>query len=288
MATLTRPLTPGQARLVHSHGGLGAWHRDLIPVTEHDHEPDLIRVTDWRQETTFRQPDPDRLAGIVSSLGVSLRIGDRWWGHLLAHDTQPRHWREIEIDCLRSLVNILVAAVERSAGESSQAAIAELGQYSLRTRQPEHVLQRAVHLTRQVLDVPGCVLVRPSHHGYRVCHSSGAPDWTGEQPTATPPEAPRPHLVLPPAVIAEDLPDPTGETAPGPEHPHGIRSTLSVPVLVGGHLWARLVAHDLRPRRWRDGEVDLVQSLANVLALFLEHTRWRTDSATAPGNSRKY
>jgi GAF domain-containing protein/anti-sigma regulatory factor (Ser/Thr protein kinase) len=278
MGTLCRFGGAGRWRVVNARGRVASSVGEETPaVLQDDRDGDLVRVQDWRTEVRLVQPERERDAGVLSSLGVTLRVGDRCWAQLTVQDVQPRHWRRVEVDFLRSLANTLVAAVDRSIGEAAQAAMAELGQLALESPDLHPVLDRAVELAQEILDVAGCVLAIRVRNRIQVRIARGLPDLSPglEFEYARETGWERAWCVTEP-ISVEDWQTETSAFRPRAVGENEVRSSLSAAVLVGGQPWGRIVANDLRPRRWRESEVSFVQSLANVLTLAVEHDRMQS------------
>jgi PAS domain S-box-containing protein len=54
----------------------------------------------------------------------------------------------------------------------------------------------------------------------------------------------------------------------------GVRANLSVPILIREHLWGLLIAHQCTaPRHWNDWEIELVQQLADQIAIAISQAQ---------------
>jgi hypothetical protein len=86
-----------------------------------------LPVVDWYHDTAPPIPALIRDAGFRSSLYVAIQVEQAPWGRLVVHDRQTRHWRQVEIDFIQSLANVLATRVESDTGRTIQAAVAEFG-----------------------------------------------------------------------------------------------------------------------------------------------------------------
>jgi len=129
-------LDPGYRRLIVAAsdgspelpvGAVVSVDGDIRPSVDTDRP---LEVEDWRNRPS-RLPAALAQAGVISSLGVSVMVGNRTWGRLSAMDVRPRRFSELEADFLQSLAHLLASAMERDLIET-------------RLRQTTRQLQRAL------------------------------------------------------------------------------------------------------------------------------------------------
>lgn len=270
---LIRLVGPGRYRMVCGHGETGLARGQEVdagaaPGPEPDTEP--LRVDDWRAETRLVQPEHLARVGVVSGLSAALVLDGQPWGWLAVHDRRRRRWREVEVDFLRSLANILVAALERATWEAAQAAVAAFGRFALESRDLDATLERACETVRRVLDLPMCAVVRHAgHRRMRVLCAQGPSGLAAGQEFEV---AGALQRVWGSADVlrVEDWATETRFPPPPAGSRSGMRSSLLGTLRVGGASWACVVAHDARPRHWREVEMDFFRSLVNVLAAAVE------------------
>jgi GAF domain-containing protein len=274
IGTLSRWTGLRRLRFVRVHGpyeGVTAGEERELPPDYDPEDPleEPVSVEDWRHERRLTQPEATRSAGIVSSMTVPIIVWGSPWGLLTMHDTCPRRWSDTEVEVLRSVADILAAAVERDRGERMQATAAGFALFALESGDLAAMAERAVQLAMDTLGVrvsmvarrlgPGCLRMicirgHPAlRDGEEVQIPSGLEPDIWDEPLRVD------DWGVEPLLFRSDVICPTG-----------VLSTLSVPLPLRGRPWGSVSVHDVHPRRWQQSEVDFLSSLATVLAIALE------------------
>jgi len=167
---------------------------------------------------------------------------------------------------------------EPSPRLSQKAAIAELGQRALLSRDVEGLLHLAVDLLRQVLEVdyakvlhqpaPGEPLVLVAGSGWRDHIRLGE----AEVPCNLSSQAGYTLLTNEP-VFVEDLERETRFSGPDLLVDHGVVSGMSVVIQGRDNPYGLLGVHSTRRRRFTVGDGDFLRSVANILGSAVENQR---------------
>jgi PAS domain S-box-containing protein len=230
-----------------------------------------VIVEDMAHEPRFT-PSPFLLrAGIVSGVTVPISAGNIGaWGVLGAHATAPRQFSPADVDFLRSVATILGQAVERDRVDqqlvlhaAQQSAIAELSRVALTSAQD--AIPRACNIVRESLEADLSLFLELDEKARVLRSTAGAPN----VPALTIPlEGSQSGLSIErnaPVVIEDYTARPIG-----PWLGLGMTSGMTIPVVSNAHRFGVLTAHNRGRRRFDDAQVDLMKSLANILADALE------------------
>jgi len=276
-ATLVRWTTLNRGRLVCAEGAVDPAAEDEFDLPEETipwwTSPEPV-LAEGRSSPTIRSGHEGGTgAQGISSLSAAVLVGDWPWGRLIVHETRPRRWLDTEVDFLRSLATVLAVALDRVTADAAQAAVAGFGRFALQTHDLDLTVGRAVELAMEGLDAPLCTLSRRVGRSRlrSICVRGPSVVVPGQEFEISP-ALERAWDVTEPLLV-EDWSRETRFPRPAVGTADGVMSALQVSVLVGGRPWGRLIAHDLRPRHWREIEVDFIQSLANVLAAAVERDR---------------
>lgn len=158
---------------------------------------------------------------------------------------------------------------EREAGVDDRSAVAGLARFALRSRDVEATLRLGVDVAVRLLELPVGVVVRGVGERWRLVHGVG--------PLPVPPGEefdPDPDLRKAcaggePLVIEDRRTDPRFPPAVDPAQ-FPLVAGLSVPVQVDGREWGRLLVAGTAPRRFSATDVDVVWSVADIVASALE------------------
>lgn len=162
-----------------------------------------------------------------------------------------------------------------------QAVVAEIGWEALRSDQPSKVLDEAVALVAQNLDVEYCKVLELLPDKKALLLRSGV-GWKqglvghGTVGAGTDSQAGYTLLSDQP-VIVEDLRTETRFSGPPLLHEHGVVSGISTIIPTSEGPYGVLGAHTKRRRRFTRDEVNFLQAVANVLGTMIE--RQRADGA---------
>lgn len=109
-----------------------------------------VIVEELRAESRFHPADLLFDHGVVSGLSVSVHTSHAQWGVLSVHMRSPRAWRADEISFLKSVANVLAAAISRVRAEE---ALRELNlQLEETVRQRTGELNRLVQVLREEVE----------------------------------------------------------------------------------------------------------------------------------------
>lgn len=215
-----------------------------------------IQIAEW----TLRRKD-----GTYLPVEVSAKIlpDGRW--QAFVRDITERKRAENEIRMLARL----------------QAAVANLGLRALRTDSPGHVLDEAVALVAQTLDVEYCKVLELLPEGHALLLRSGV-GWkeglVGRATVGAGADSQAGYTLLcDQPVVVEDLRTEKRFSGPPLLHEHGVVSGMSVIIATGTGPYGVLGAHTGRRRIFSRDEVHFLQSAANVLGLMIG--RCRTEGA---------
>jgi PAS domain S-box-containing protein len=163
-----------------------------------------------------------------------------------------------------------VTAFENRARQ--QAAVAKLSRRALEGRDLNSLLDDAVSLVTNVLDVEFCKVLELVAEA--LCLRAGAGWKPGSVGKITLPIGLGSHggftLLSSSPVVVEDLKSETRFQAPTFFLDHGIRSGISVIIHGQGKPYGILGAHTARPRSFTGDDVHFLQSVADVLAAAIE------------------
>ncbi|HEY6798542.1 MAG TPA: GAF domain-containing protein [Kineosporiaceae bacterium] len=283
MGTLSEWAGGGRRRMLCSRGPTGvavgqvwdvAVELDSLAAAS---EP--VCVEDWRTEQRFTASATSRAAGVVSSLLAPVLAAGRAWAFLVAHDTRPRQWTQPEVDVVQSVAHILATAVQRRADEAAQSVMVQFGRFALTSRDLDEVIEQAVTSAMRLLQAPIGSLSRGLGSGrQRMLFCRGDVGLLPGHEWETTEELEKQWFTAQPVLI-EDWQTETRFVQPQLSREMGVRSALLTTVSVGGEPWGRLAVSDTRPRRWRQVDVDVVQSLADLLSSALERDLAETAQA---------
>lgn len=280
IGTLTRGVGSGRHRMLFCRGTAG-----LLPGHECEPTEELgkqwsaaepVLIEDWQTETRFVQSEASRVQGVRSSLTAAVSVGGEPWGRLSVSDLRPRRWRQVDVDVVQSLANLLASAVERDMAETAQAALTEFGRFALATRDLDTTIGEAAEVAVRILDASIGNLARLVGPGRAQIVGLHGPYPVGIGGEITlPAELERKWSEDQPLRISDWRVE-TRFRQPEPAHAAGALSSLSVCVLADGEPWGRLTVLDARPRSWRQSEVNFIQALAHTLASAIERNRTET------------
>jgi PAS domain S-box-containing protein len=171
-----------------------------------------------------------------------------------------------------------------------QTALADFSLYALRASDPTQVLERAVRLTAEALDVDFCTVLELQPDG-RTLRVAAGHNWPQQRLGARigPEEDPQAREVLelfrqsdskaldaPQPMVIEDLRADARFTGTFRVREMGIVSAVCVAIPAGDHPFGTLSAHTRTRRRFEPAEYEFVQAVANVLSATLMQFRAQT------------
>lgn len=234
----------------------------------------------WRHEAVAR--------GVAAVLSLPLITNGQSLGALTIYAPEPNVFRPDEVALLVDLAGNLaygiVALRTRAAlrnRERQQAAVAELGRQALEGAGVPDLIDRAVVLVAQALDVEYAKVLEllPDREMLRLCAGVGWREgYVGHALVETGPGSQAGYTLLSrEPVIAEDLRTETRFCAPPLLRDHGVISGVSVIIADRDRPFGILGAHTTRPRRFTEDDIHFVQATANVLSAAIARTRWEED-----------
>jgi GAF domain-containing protein len=284
-------LGPGRVAVVHSRGPVG-----LAPREDLEFDPELLTthissdalsVGGWHNEPRAPGPRAGRAAGVRASLSVTVPVDGRPWGRLIVSDTEPRQFGGTDVDFAQSVADVLAAALERERVERGRAAVSAFGRFALESRDLAVTIGRAVDVVTRVLEAPMGAVVRLLGRPGRLAmvHVRGPVGLALGEEYEVDLELFAAHVLSEPLIIGDWC---TEARFPPPRVVHAARSvaSISVTVLVQGLPWGRLEVMDTAPRQFSDLEVDVISSVADVLAAALERERVEREHAVVAAFGR--
>jgi PAS domain S-box-containing protein len=103
----------GQVRVPASRGSQAGY---TLQVKE------LVIVDDLKTETRFKVPDVLFEHDVASGMSVAIPAAGRYWGVLGAHSKTPRRFTDDDAQFIRSVANVIGAALQKEAAEAEQRA----------------------------------------------------------------------------------------------------------------------------------------------------------------------
>ena len=234
-----------------------------------------IVVTNLAEETRFTPPELLVRHGVVSGVTVAVASSDgEPWGVLGAHSKTGVSFRTNDVDFLRSVAGVIAQAIgrHRSDAESQlraerQGAIAELGRLAV-TSLDDETLATTCSLVMRGLGVEYSSFQEISGDGRMLEHHAGlrsCEDLPAEMPVAKDTAAGLAVLTGTPVVIDDYALDRRFVTSPISASERVV-SSLTVPVATGTRTFGVLSAETRTRRQFTAGDIEYMQSLANMVA----------------------
>ncbi|MDZ8105104.1 MAG: GAF domain-containing protein [Nostoc sp. DedQUE12a] len=238
---------------------------------------------------------------VRANLAVPILQGKKLWGLLVANQcTAPRHWQTWEIDLLKQLATQVGIAIQQSqlyeqvqtelaerkrvesglrARVRQQAAVAELGQLALANLDIDALMDKAVVLITQSLEVEYSNVLELLGDRNTLLLRSGV-GWdsglVGNLKLALGSENETQAsytLVCSEPVIVYDLAKETRFQGPSLLIDHSVVSGISVIIQGQKQPFGVLGAHTTRLREFTQNDIHFLQAIANVLATTIER-KW--------------
>ncbi|MBI5177986.1 MAG: PAS domain S-box protein [Nitrospinae bacterium] len=155
-----------------------------------------------------------------------------------------------------------------------QAAVAKLGLKALQVRDPQEVMEIAANTVTRILDTEfggilelqpdGKSLVLMGNGGWKTKKAGqfNIPIFPGSQVAYI--------LASSEPVVVHDLPSETRFTPQPSLADFGVKSGVSIPLRVKGRVWGIFGTHTTKLRKFTEDEINIFQSIANVLAMAIE------------------
>ena len=215
--------------------------------------------------------------------------GSQYWADLnivpLA-DSSGRftHWLWVQ----RDITERKLAETKLRAAARASAAVAELGQQALAGTEIQTLMDTAVTLVAQALEVEYCELLELMPEGNSFLLRAGKgwqPGLVGYAVKGSKERSLAGYTLLTgEPVIVEDLREETRFSGEQELHNHGVISGVSARVHGLPQPFGVLGAHTTKHRRFTEDDVNFLQSVANVLATAIE--RKRSDEALKQSEER--
>jgi diguanylate cyclase (GGDEF)-like protein/PAS domain S-box-containing protein len=188
---------------------------------------------------------------------------------LVPDELGRRRWHGVLSDITDG--KLAEAELERRAAQ--QAAVARLGEHALERLPVADLMQEAVSAAAEVLEVEITLVAEllADENALQLRASVGRSDAAPFEraPAGTRSQAGYALLLGAPVVVTDWATESRFEQS-APLHRAGVRSGVTVLIEGRDGPFGTFGAHSLRPREYSTGDVDFVQSLANVLADALE------------------
>ncbi len=189
---------------------------------------------------------------------------------LVEDDVGRRRWHGILLD----ITDRKQAELELERRAAQQAMVARLGEHALERLPTSELMQEAVGGAREVLEVDGALVAQllPDGCSFRFRAACGLPKVTiGSQAHKDGTSSQATYTVLTGApVLVDDWATETRFGNPQAIVDQGIHSSLTVAIEGPEAPFGILGIHAFAPREFSAGDIDFIQSLANVLADALE------------------
>ncbi len=177
---------------------------------------------------------------------------------------------------------------ELRARARQQAAVAELGQRALAGTDLSALMEDAVALVAQVLEVEYCKVLKLLTDNSAMVLRAGTgwkDDYVGNTVVSAGADSQDGFTLLSRApVIVEDLREETRFSGPALLHDHGVVSGLSVIIHGRERPFGVLGAHSTRRLKFTSDDIHFLQAIANVLAAAID--RKRTEEALQKANEQ--
>ncbi|HVS31001.1 MAG TPA: PAS domain S-box protein [Thermoanaerobaculia bacterium] len=229
-------------------------------------------------ETRFAPSRRLMTHGVISSVTVPIDGGvEGPWGVLGAFSRSAHDFAASEVDFLRALAMTLGQAIERRRAEVElqvravqQSAIAELGRRTATDLGPE-TLNRTCELVMDGLSVEYSTFLQLVDDGSTLSVRAGS-DWMPDQPHVIPvvgTQAGHTFRDSMPVIVRDYFAE--RRFASSAFVQHGIRAGLTVPVATQHRKFGVLTAYTRVAKEFTGGDMQFLQSVANLLAEALEH-----------------
>ena len=202
--------------------------------------------------------------------------GSRFWASVVLTALVDEQGR------LRGFADVTRDLTERRRDEEllarrgrQQEALAQLGLSALRGDEPQALMEHAVRMLAESLDVELAKVLELEPSGETLLLRAGV-GWSDE---VVPGEGRVPSgkdsqagytLASDEPVVVRDLPAESRFRGPALLRDHGVRSGMSVVIHGARGFWGVLGVHTRRPREFTRSEVSFLQSVANVLGAALQ------------------
>lgn len=158
-----------------------------------------------------------------------------------------------------------------------QAAVSKLGLFALKAQDVQSVLDEAVGLVRETLDVALAKVLELAPGGEYLVLRSGAgwdPGLVGKARVPVDRDTHAGYAMLSQEpVVVEDFSTETRFAGTDLLHQHGVKSGVTVVIEGRETPWGIFGVHSREPRSYGASDIDFVQSMANVVTAALERER---------------
>ena len=244
---------------------------------------EMLFVPDTQSDPRNLLAQRDREQGIRTFLGLPVKIRDEVLGVLTFNTEHPHEYSPAELKTLSSFADTAALAIDNARlyeaarrREMRLATLATVTQSLTATLSVQEVLHRVVERTVTLfdssvsrlwlLDDEGQTLTLRAHAGDRAAVDTATTLRLGEGFVG------RITKTCSALVVDDVWQDPRPENA-ARLRAEGIASFAGVPVTIGGQVLGALGIGTREPRRFREEELSLLQSLANSAAIAIANAR---------------
>ena len=239
----------------------------------------LNELSDFPVATSFAGP---RAEGYHAGIGVPLRRREAWVGALYVGSKTPRRYTQAEVDLIQNIANQIGVALENAdlyermrQRVSELEGLAQLSATCVATFETAALARLAVNWTTRLL--------RAHTTTIRLLESDTVRLFA--QASASNQENPTPYLSLDAVtrrIVRERVPYTISDTQTDsgvlPFHREhlqklGLRSLLAVPLFARERVLGILATGHAEPHAWTSHEVDLAQTIANVVASAMDNAQ---------------
>ncbi|WP_341530840.1 GAF domain-containing protein [Nostoc sp. UHCC 0302] len=236
---------------------------------------------------------------VKANLAVPILQKDKLWGLLITNQcAAPRQWEAWEVDLLKQLAAQVAIAIQQSelyqqvqtelaerkrvesrlkAHIRQQAAVAQLGQLALTDADLYTLMNKAVVLVAQSLEVEYSKVLELFPDGNSLLLRAGVgwqPGLVGVGSVGAGSDSQAGYTLLSSEpVIVWDLRQETRFSGPPLLHDHKVVSGISVIIQGEKQPFGILGAHTTKLREFTQDDINFLQAIANVLATTIEHRR---------------
>lgn len=267
--------------------------RGLAKIILQTREP--LAIPEASSDPRTAHPDFFRDEGLVSFLGVPLMAGDESVGVFIIFTREKRLFSSEEIESLSTLAYQAAIAISNSQLHTElmsqavalarsneelairtrqQAAVSHLGLFALANVELSKFMDKTAKVTAETLHVEYCEVLELLPDGDALLFRAGVGWKEGYAGDGTVPADADSladytlHSNQP--VIVHDLRAERRFSAPRPLSEHGVVSGITVPITGKGRPFGVLGTYASRLRNFTEGDINFLQSVANLLAAVIE------------------
>ncbi len=235
--------------------------KTVFPAPIEEIRAELLRTGRWEGELVHSKAD-----------GTQVVVASRW---SLQRDERRRPIAILETN--NDVTERKRAEQELAGRLRQQAIVTELGQYALATPDSQVIMEKAVILLADALDVEYTKVLELLPEGKALRLRAGV-GWkegmVGSATVGTDTNSQAGYTLLSAEpVIVEDLRSEARFTGPSLLRDHGVVSGMSVIIGGGEQPWGVLGAHTSRRRDFTNDDIQFLQTVANIIAHAIQRER---------------